>query len=48
MDTLGWTNKGGGKGFACDVYEKKWCAYGKAKPGKEWALGKKWNYPEKN
>merc|ERR1719271_2087906 len=35
-------------GHGCDAYAKRWCANGKARPGQQWALGKKYRYPERN
>ena len=45
VDTIGWKN---GSGHGCDDYAKLWCKDGGARAGEEWALGKKYNYPEKN
>ena len=44
-DTVGWMNPAG---HPCSDYEtkKKWCKNGRATPGQEWTLGKKWSYPE--
>ena len=45
IDTPSWVN---GHGYDCNSYGKRWCQDGSAKPGKEWTLGAKYNYPENN
>jgi hypothetical protein len=43
-DTAAWNNH---YGQNCNNYVvNSWCGGGRAKPGSEWALGKKWNNPE--
>ena len=45
LDSNSWSN---GKGHGCDSYATTWCQNGGAKPGNEWTLGSKFNYPELN
>ena len=44
-DTPSWNN---GYGLDCRSYGARRCANGAARPGLEWALGAKYNYPENN
>ena len=45
IDTPAWEN---GRGYDCNSYGTAYCENGAAKPGKEWALGKTFKYPENN
>ena len=44
-DTPNWNN---GAHNGCAVYAKVYCDAGSARSGKEWTLGAKWHFPEKN
>ena len=45
VDNANWNN---GHGYNCANYAEKWCENGKARPGQEWALGERFNYPEQH
>ena len=44
-DIEGWNNN---HGFDCEGYASRWCQSGAAKPGQEWTLGSRFNFPEEN
>ena len=45
VDDENWHN---GFWHDCAKYAEEWCENGNAKPGQEWTLGEKYNFPERH
>ena len=47
-DTPSWKSSSGFYWNDCDSYSNNWCQNRKVRPGKQYMLGKYYNYPEDN